>query len=368
MGRQRLRADLKKIVAHEFWPFWLFYAPLVPWLLWLSIRYRPMSFACANPGIAGGGGIVGESKSEICRSFSQGDVAHFVMIDAGGSSKERANRTIAMIRDDEKLSGYPVILKPDASERGFGVRLARTEDDVRAYFEDVAGTVQAQAYYPGPVEIGVLWVRTTNPSESMDDAPGEIFSITRKTFPEVVGDGESTIEELIWHHSRYRCQADVFLERFAGRTDEIIPEGERFSLGKAGNHAMGAMFTDGSDLLTDELADAFERIAQGFCHPETGGRLDFGRFDVRAESEDDLRAGRNFAIIELNGVLSESTNLYDPNRSIFWCYRVLFRQWARVYRLGAMRRREGARPMGIGELVRTIREHRRAMRGAGRSD
>jgi hypothetical protein len=42
----------------------------------------------------------------------------------------------------------------------------------------------------------------------------------------------------------------------------------------------------------------------------------FGRFDVRFNSEDELRKGEGFRIVEANGVTSESTNLYDPDYSV----------------------------------------------------
>jgi hypothetical protein len=44
--------------------------------------------------------------------------------------------------------------------------------------------------------------------------------------------------------------------------------------------------------------------------------------------------GDDFAIVELNGASSESTNIYDPSRSLFQAYRTLFRQWALVFRIG----------------------------------
>src|SRR5205823_1452898 len=38
-------------------------------------------------------------------------------------------------------------------------------------------------------------------------------------------------------------------------------------------------------------------------------------------SETDLRAGRNFQIIELNGAASEATSIYDARNSLFAAYR-----------------------------------------------
>jgi hypothetical protein len=42
----------------------------------------------------------------------------------------------------------------------------------------------------------------------------------------------------------------------------------------------------------------------------------FGRFDIRTPSLDDFQAGQNFKIVELNGVTSEATSIYDPCNSL----------------------------------------------------
>lgn len=102
----------------------------------------------------------------------------------------------------------------------------------------------------------------------------------------------------------------VFFTRFSGQLNRIVEKNESFSLGQVGNHCQGTLFCDRKDLITPELTDRFDTIAksmQGFY---------FGRFDVRFNSEDELRKGEGFRIVEANGVTSESTNLYDPDYSV----------------------------------------------------
>jgi hypothetical protein len=168
---------------------------------------------------------------------------------------------------------------------------------------------------------------------------------------------------LIWDHPRYRMQAKRFVSRWQRERDRVLNDGERFELGVSGNHAQGTMFTDGSALITPELTAAIDRIAQGYRDPDTGQRIDFGRFDLRYRSDEELKRGGGFSIIELNGTSAESTNIYDPNRSIFWTYGVLFRQWSRVYQLGAIRRGEGVKPLSAFGLLRLIWRHFRSRRG-----
>ena len=85
----------------------------------------------------------------------------------------------------------------------------------------------------------------------------------------------------------------------------------------------------------------------------------FGRFDVRVPSLEDLKRGRNFKVIELNGVTSEATHIYDPGLSLFDAYRVLFEQWRIAFEIGDENRRRGARPASVLELVRDLLAYRR---------
>ena len=81
-----------------------------------------------------------------------------------------------------------------------------------------------------------------------------------------------------------------------------------------------------------------------------------GRFDVRYSDVAAFRAGRGLAIVELNGVTSESTNIYDPAGSLWSAYRTLFRQWNLIYQIGNANRRRGIQQTTVAELVRCIRE------------
>jgi pimeloyl-ACP methyl ester carboxylesterase/membrane protein DedA with SNARE-associated domain len=364
-GRDRLKADLKRYISREFWPAWIFYLPLWPWYLWLTLRHRgPMTFSCANPGIPNGGGLVGESKTQILHGFGLGNpqVLSAYLIPEDDDVDRRIQRALELIREGSAVGGFPVVLKPDAGERGAGMRIARSEDDVRDYFRSTDRAIQLQRYHPGPYELGVLWSRVPAAGKPVDDWKGEVFSATSKTFPVIEGDGKRTLETLIWRHPRYRMQARVFLKRFAGQADRVLAEGERLQLTQAGNHCQGARFGDGMREVSPALARRIDELAQAWRDPQTGKRVDFGRFDIRCATQEGLRDGVDFAVVEFNGTSSESTSMYDPDRSFLWAYSLLFRHWSRLFSIGAARRREGARPMTLAALMGALRRHRR--RGA----
>ncbi len=354
MGRARLIAKVSKLWRWEFWPTWLFYIPLYPWIAWLTLRYRGITLpTVANPAIPHSG-LVGESKYDIlCKLPPQWIIpsARLSPFDTAQPQYRLAELRRMM---EERGWSFPLILKPDAGQRGAG--LARVSDWTGAerYLAESPGAILVQTYDPGPFEAGIFYYRLPG------EANGHIFSITDKHFPELVGDGVHTVERLIWRHRRFRMQARTFLQRLArlGIDSAIPAAGERIRLAVAGNHCQGTLFRDGSQLATPELARSIDAIAKAF------DGFYFGRFDVRYADVAEFAAGRSFRIVELNGATSESTNIYDPSWSILRAYRTLFAQWRILYEIGSRNRASGHRPTPIRVVIGEIRRFYRGRRGS----
>lgn len=340
VGRGKLVATLSRLWRWEFWPSWLLYLPLLPWLAYLSVRHRgALVWTAANPGIMNGGGIVGESKFAILERLPPERVAQAVLLEPGPTGDRMGQLLRGM---SAKCLGFPLVLKPDAAERGASVRKVNDLAAAEAYLAANPAPAVAQAYHPGPYEVGIYYYRL--PGEQA----GRIFSVTDKVFPVLVGDGRSTLEELIWRHPRYRMQAAVFLKRHERLRDAVLADGERLPLALAGNHCQGTLFRDGSGLITPELERAVDEIAKRF------DGFFVGRFDVRYSDAEAFAAGRDLAVVELNGVTAESTNLYDPSWTLLMAYRTLFRQWSLLYRIGHANRRRGHGPITALALARLL--------------
>jgi hypothetical protein len=220
-----------------------------------------------------------------------------------------------------------------------------TEAQAIACLDQTDAPLLLQRYSPGPHEVGIFYYRF--PSEPR----GHIFAITEKIFPSITGDGRSTVSDLVWSDPRARFMAAKYLERLKGRECEVLPGGERVQLVQTGNHAQGCIFQDGMHLCTIELANQIDAISQkipGFY---------VGRYDIRYGTEDELKAGRNFQIVELNGAASEATSIYDSRNSVLSAYRTLFRQWDLVFAIGAANRRSGCEPTPLLALWQKWREY-----------
>jgi len=344
-GRRMLAGSWRRWTRWEFWPMWLFYPPVALYVLWLGLRHRSLTlFTAADPGIPAGG-VVGESKAAILASLGEGDprIAITRVVPAATPVAERpalARRLMA-----EAGLAYPVIAKPDVGERGDGVTLLRDGAALGRYLGAAGGDTLIQEFVPGE-EFGIFYWRMPS------DERGRIFSITAKRLPATTGDGVRTLEQLILDDDRLVAQAAIFLERFDDVIGDVPAAGTRVPLGDRGNHCQGALFLDGKGHITPALETAIDRLARRF------DGFYVGRFDVRVPDAAALEAGRGIVVLELNGVTSEATHIYDPGLGLLAAWRTLFEQWRIIFAIAAENVRRGVRPTPLGELLRLLRAHR----------
>jgi len=324
----------------EFWPMWAFYPPVIAYVAWLMLRHRSVLLpTVANPSFPCGG-WVGESKAEIL-SLAMAHVpewtAAFIRLERAeaawldpGVECEAAEAALA----DAGLA-LPVVAKPDLGCRGVGVKLLRTRADLLAYITHFphGASYLLQRLVPFEGEAGIFYVR--RPGE----ARGRIVSITLKYFPHVTGDGGRTLRDLILADPRAGRLPHLYLKRHAARLDSVPAAGEPVRLAFAGSHSRGAIFRDGTHLVTPAMEARFDAIAQAL--PE----FHFGRFDVRFERFADLQAGHGFTVLEANGAGAESTHIWDRKTSLVQAWRDLMRQYRWLFEIGAANRARGFKPM-----------------------
>lgn len=342
----------RPISFFEFWPGWLFYAPVVAHCIALGVRYgSPALLTAANPGITAGG-LCGESKTSILDQIAVDEeraaLARYTILDVAGTEADLPAGEAAM-----RAAGlsWPIVAKPDIGCNGTGVRLARGPDDLRRYLSGFpAGErVVLQEFIPHENEAGLFYVRHP------DEPHGRITSLTLKETPFVVGDGRTTLRDLVLADPRAGRLAHLYLPRLAGRLGEVPVQGVRVPLIFVGNHCKGAIFRDGAGHTTPALTARVERFARSI--PD----FYFGRIDVRFASLAALGRGEGFRVIEVNGAGSEATHVWDPRTTLGQAWRSQFFHYGLAYRIGAANRARGARPTRVLELLRLWRTQRRLM-------
>lgn len=348
-GRRLLHGSLQRKLRWEFWPPWAFYPPVFLYLFWLALKYRSATlFTAANPGMPGGGGFVGESKSEILGQIDPRHVAPYRLLPPGDAAAR-----LAAVEEFQRERGedYPIVLKPDVGQRGSGVVVARDRGQALAFLAATPGPAIVQRFVAGP-ELGIFYVREP------DAERGRIFSITDKQLTAVVGDGAANLEQLILADRRAVFMAPTHLAHLEDRLEEVPAAGERVLLTDLGTHCRGATFYDGRQYWTPELEAAVEAVAASY------EGFHFGRFDFRAPSIEHFRRGEGLKVLELNGVTSEATHIYDPDNGVFAAWKTLREQWRLAFEIGAQNRRRGFEPTGLRGLWRMVRQFRRAAREA----
>lgn len=341
--RRLLYSKWRRLIRWEFWPMAAFYPPVVIYAILLGLRYRCLTlFTLANPGMAHAG-IAMMSKSDILNGFQKREqhVAVFTVISSELSLDERQAQLNHFMQS--RQLDYPVVLKPDYGERGVGVGIIRTQEEAREYLLGSSEAIIAQEYVAGE-EFGVFYMR--RPSEDR----GRVWSITAKCPTVVVGDGARCLERLILDDERAVCMAGFFLKKFANRLEEIVPKGELFLLAELGTHSRGALFLDAGEQWSEEMERAIDEMSRSYAG------FFLGRYDIRVENVNTFKKGEGFKVLELNGVLSEPTHMYDPKHSLLYAWRTMFRLWSEIFKIGAENRDLGGKPSSFNELFELVRE------------
>jgi hypothetical protein len=337
----------------EFWPMWAFYPPIMLYAGWLMLRYcGTLLPTVANPSFPGGG-FFGESKAEILALAMQHVpewVAPFVHVDrpAVPGPDIAVERDAALGRLAAAGIALPVVAKPDLGCRGAGVKLVRSAADLQAYLQAFPADARLllQQLVPFEGEAGIFYCR--RPGE----AHGRIISITLKYFPYVTGDGRRTLRQLILDDPRAGKLSHLYLKRHVARLDEVSATGESIRLAFAGSHSRGAIFRNGTHLVTPDMEAQFDAIAKRL--PE----FHFGRFDVRFEDFAELQRGRGFTIVEINGAGAESTHIWDRRTGLLEAWRDLMRQYRWLFEIGHANRARGFKPMSLAGFMHGYRREK----------
>jgi len=330
---------LIRLTNYEYWPFWLFYLPMLPVWLWQSIRNRSFTWFTATNQNIEFGGFFGESKIDILDQIPQKyRTASFFI------PNEWTSVDLELFLETSKLS-FPVVAKPNVGERGNDVEKIDSLNRLIAYHQSADGEYIIQPFIEEPVELGVFFVRL--PGEEK----GKVTSVTGKEFMEITGDGKSTIGGLMQKETRFRFQLDSMAKKLGKKMDTIPLKGEKVLLEPIGNHCRGTRFVNRNELLNPQLDVVFNRITkdmEGFY---------FGRFDLKVRSVEDLYIGQHIYILELNGASSEPGHIYDQKTGLLQAYRDLIWHWNALGEIAKRNQKAGIKPASTKQIIELLKGH-----------
>lgn len=325
----------------EYWSFHAVYGWIYPIWFFLCLRARSLFFFSASNPTIDNGGFLFESKKKIYDILPPEYYPATILIEPGMDDQ--------LIIEKIKAAGlaYPMIVKPDIGGKGRGVKKVHSQQDLLSYIKKFPFDMLVQDFVHYEEEVGIFYYRYPGQEK------GHISGIVGKHFLTVKGDGVSTIEELLKKEKRYILQLPALKQMLGEGLQEVLPAGTERVLVPYGNHARGALFVDYTDWADERLVNAMDEVCKKV--PE----FYFGRLDIRYNSLDKLKEGKEFSIIELNGAGSEPTHMYDPRHSLFTAWGFIIKHWLILWRISRMNHAKGVPYMTAKEGVRMFKETRK---------
>jgi len=309
---------ITKIFNWEHWPTAFFYVPNLPYSFYLAIRAKHAAFFSAvNPCIKSSGNGTESKYTTIQLVPKKHRPTSFLV------TKQTLFSDV--IADIKKLSiSFPLIAKPDIGFRGLLVEKIDTENDLQLYLKKYPINILIQEFLSEQHECGIFYHRI--PTEEK----GKISSITLKRFLSVIGDGKSTLEELILADKRAKLYIDLFKKNHQNKLKKIPRNKKEIPLTVVGNHSKGTEFINGNYLISKKLEkvfDVFNKSIPGWY---------YGRIDIKYATFDELLNG-HFKVLEINGIISEPTHIYDSEKyTYFKALKAIRTHWKFIFKIATI--------------------------------
>jgi hypothetical protein len=327
----------KRILSYEFWPFWVLYIPAYFYWMYLAIRAKNFTyFTTLNP-LMNNSGAFEVSKWSYLSKFPENWIPKTFK-----ANKETSKRELDQLIQSHQIS-FPIVAKPDDSERGKEVRILNSIDELDAYFRNSHfEELLIQEFCAYENEAGILFYKLP------DESRFEITSITEKVFCSIQGDGQKTLGYLIRSNIRLKHRI-VFLEKkFKNEWNHILPSGKNLLIEPVGSHNLGTEFRDARSKITPQLTKTLKEWSDqlpGFY---------YGRFDIKFNSWDALEKGEEFKILEVNGVNSEPTHIYQSSYGLWKAYRDIFYHMDLIYEISKINKSLGYQTVPVKKFVNGI--------------
>lgn len=176
---------LIKILRFEFWPWKVFYFPLLPYYLYLSLKNRSLTFpSIVNPSLRNGG-FFDENKQEILSNIPRQYLPSCIYVNRSLDFDEILQKIYV-----ENLQ-YPLIAKPLSGQRGKNVEIIEEEANLILYYYKIESDFVIQEFIDYPIELAIFYSKMPN------EKKGVVSSITKKEFLTVKGNGKDTLEYIL---------------------------------------------------------------------------------------------------------------------------------------------------------------------------
>lgn len=301
-----------KLFRFEFWPWKVFYFPLLPYYLYLSLKNRSLTFPSIVNTSLRNGGFFDENKQEILSKIPDEFLPKSIYIQPNTDFSEILNRI-----NTEGIH-FPLIAKPLNDQRGKNVAIVLDETELLKYFLEIAKDFVIQEFIEYPIELAILYSRMPN------EPNGLVSSITIKEFLTVIGNGKDDVETILRKNPRAEMIWCDLQKNTKTDWKKILKKDETQVVEKIGNHCRGTVFRNATEIDNTKTATVMDKILKEF------EGFYYGRFDLKVKSIADLYEGSNIKVLELNGVNADAAHIFDPNYNLLRAYKDVAWHWKRL--------------------------------------
>ena len=320
--------NLKKVwyvLTHwEVWHYNTKYALISPVWLWYSLRARSFYFFTpANPTLTFGG-FEGGPKKEIYDHLPKHTYPNSIYIEPAWPINQVNN----LMADNNLL--FPIAVKPNVGMMGLMFRKIDNIHELNVYHQTITVTYILQELINYPIEVSVFYHRSPNSSK------GNITGFVRKEALEVTGDGTSTLKQLMKKlESLPSFKPEEWATKHQSRLQQVISAGEIFKLAWVANLSRGGKMVNIEHEKDDRLLKFFDDLSHSSKH------LFYGRYDIKCTSVEDLKAGKNFSILEFNGTGAEPHHMYGNGNSLLQAFKIIMYHWNVMYHIARYHHKKG---------------------------
>ena len=314
---------LFRITHWETWNYLTKYIPIMPVWLWYCIKGRSLwFFTPSNPTLTFGG-FEGEEKKEMYEQLPLETFPKTIYINSAASFKDIEARVLS------NNFTYPFAVKPNVGMMGFMFRKIQSPKDLLLYHQAMPVEYVLQELIDYPLEVSVFYYRYPN------QKTGTITGFLKKEFLEVIGDGISTLLQLMENYPRVRFRLDEMRSKHADKLQFVLPAGEIFYLSYALNLSRGGKLVSLEKEIDEQLVKVFDSLSNYTQH------FYYGRYDIKCSSVEDLKKGKNFSILEYNGCGAEPHHIYGNANTLIQAYKIVLQHWKVLYEISAYNHANG---------------------------
>lgn len=317
------------------WHYHVKYVIAGPAWLWYIIKSSSVWFFTAADPTLTFGGMEGEGKEEMYNQLPAGSYPTTIYIDP--------KEDFSLVKEKIETSfPFPFIVKPDIGMMGFMFRKISNITQLKAYHKAMSTKYIIQDLIEYSLEVSVMYHRI--PGEEK----GKITGFISKEPAFVLGDGQSSLKDLILSHTDAKVEKEKTLVKFQDKLNDVLPAEFKLRLSDASNRGQGGIIHDLSHLIDEELELMFDKISL------YAGQFYYGRYDILCNNVEDLKKGINYSILEFNGTGAGPQHFHTAD-NFMQVVGIVVKHWRLIYVIAKKNRQLGVPKWGFWKGLKHLR-------------